>query len=80
MKAEAIRGEGDSESRMKILQCLASQACEHFDSVLIIATCQDNNDGTYMQHVHRGNSYASMSGAERWINQMKADWKPMSET
>lgn len=76
MKSEAIKGDGDADRRLHILQCLASQACEHFDSVLIIATCQDSSDGTYMQHVHRGNSYASMAGAERWIAQMKADWKP----
>lgn len=75
---EAIRNEGDSDRRHNVLKGLAAQASEHFDSVLIVTTAPDNDNGTYMQYCSRGNLYASVAAAERWINQVKDGWFPPS--
>lgn len=71
---EAIRNEDDEERRHNMLKGIAAQLDEHFDSVLIIATANAAGSGSYLQFASRGNEYASIAAAERWLSKRKHEW------
>lgn len=71
---EAITGEDDSARRMQMVSAAAAQLSEHFDSVLIVVTAPGVGESTYLHHASRGNTYASIAGAQRWLAIQKETW------
>ncbi len=71
---EAIRNDDDSARRHNLIKAAAAQVEEHFDSVLVIATVNAADGGTYVQYASKGNCYANIGAAERWLTKQKNDW------
>ena len=69
MKAtEAVNDDNcDIDYRHNLLEAAVSQVSEHFDSVLIIATAHGLNEKTHYFTTGRGNVYANMGAADRWL-------------
>jgi len=73
---ESLPADGSqNDYRHNLLKAAAAQCCEHFDSVVIIATVRGARDTTHMMYAGSGNHYASIAAAERWVTKNKTDWK-----
>lgn len=63
--------EREDEMRTKIIESHAAQLSEHFDSVQIIVTAIDPEEGTGIYRAGRGNYYARIGAVEEWLRREK---------